>query len=152
MAADEPAVLALNNDNAADLSWLTPERLSHLIANASHALLIGPAEALLLAFDQDADYDSPNFLWFRERHERFVYVDRIVVSASARGKGHGSRLYRHLFGEAARAGYPLVTCEVNVEPPNPVSEAFHGALGFSAVGAATLGAGKAVRYYTRPLR
>jgi uncharacterized protein len=33
----------------------------------------------MLAFDQDADYDSPNFLWFRERLARFVYADRVVV-------------------------------------------------------------------------
>jgi hypothetical protein len=38
-----------------------------------------------LAFDQHARYDSPNFLWFGARYPRFVYVDRIVVAASARG-------------------------------------------------------------------
>jgi hypothetical protein len=27
-----------------------------------------------------ARYDSPNYLWFRNRYQRFVYVDRIVVA------------------------------------------------------------------------
>ena len=48
---------------------------------------MGSLDAFLLAFDQSAQYDSPNFLWFRSRYPRFVYVDRIVVVSSARGRG-----------------------------------------------------------------
>ena len=97
----EPAVLALNNKHAEELSWLEPERLSDLVSQAFYARRIGKLEAFLLAFDQDADYDSPNFLWFRARYPRFVYVDRIAVAASARGRGHARRLYEDLFDIAA---------------------------------------------------
>ena len=148
---DEAAILALNNDNATELSWLTPLRLCTLIASAFHVRRVGAVEAFMMAFDQDARYDSPKFQWFRNRYERFVYVDRVVVAASARGKGHGRRLYDDLFVHAARARHPLVTCEVNSRPPNPASDAFHAALGFSVVGEATLGDDKAVRYYVRTL-
>ncbi len=55
-----------------------------LVDRAFFAGRIGEADAFLIAFDQDADYDSPNFLWFRERFERFVYVDRIAVAPAAR--------------------------------------------------------------------
>jgi predicted GNAT superfamily acetyltransferase len=48
---------------------------------------IGNIDAFLLALDQDADYDSPNFRWFSARYPRFVYVDRIVVASAARGRG-----------------------------------------------------------------
>ncbi|TIP69850.1 MAG: GNAT family N-acetyltransferase, partial [Mesorhizobium sp.] len=72
----------------------------------------------------------PNFLWFRERYPRFVYVDRVVVAGEARGRGHARRLYEDLFDHALRAGQTIVTCEVNAEPPNPASDAFHAALGF----------------------
>jgi predicted GNAT superfamily acetyltransferase len=146
------ALLALNNAYAVELSWLEPPRLAHLVAEAFLAERVGQADALLLAFDQDADYDSPNFLWFRSRYPRFVYVDRIVVAPSARGRGHARRLYDDLFQHALRCGHERVVCEVNREPPNPASDALHAALGFSEVGLAAIhGGSKTVRYLSRLL-
>jgi len=144
------ALLALNNEHAQELSWLTPERLTHLVRQAFFARRIARADAFLIAFDQDADYDSANFLWFRDRYPRFVYVDRIVVAASARGRGLARRLYRELFERATGTGHVRVVCEVNSDPPNPASDAFHGALGFIEVGSAAVhGGAKTVRYLLR---
>jgi len=146
------ALLALNNAHAQELSWLEPERLAHLVSQAFLASRIGSVDAFLLAFDQDADYDSPNFLWFRSRYARFVYIDRIAVARAARGRGHARALYEELFACASRAGHDRVVCEVNSMPPNPQSDAFHVALGFSEVGTGILHAGrKTVRYLSRPL-
>ncbi|HEY2246892.1 MAG TPA: GNAT family N-acetyltransferase [Bradyrhizobium sp.] len=146
------ALLALNNDHAQELSWLTPERLSHMAGQAFCARRVGEVDAFLLAFDQSADYDSPNFLWFRERYRRFVYIDRIVVAAAARGHRLASLLYRDLFAEAAHGGHCCVVCEVNSDPPNPASDAFHAALGFVEVGSAAIdGGSKTVRYLLRSL-
>ena len=145
-------LLALNNAHAQELSWLEPERLEHMVGQAFLARRIGNLDAYLLAFDQDADYDSPNFLWFRTRYPRFVYVDRIVVVASARGRGCARRLYRDLFEHAERTGHERVVCEVNISPPNPASDAFHAALGFAEVGSASAHEGrKTVRYLLRTL-
>ena len=94
IARTEPlgqALLALNNAHAQELSWLEPERLEYLVSEAFLARRIGLLDAFLLAFDQDANYDSPNYLWFRSRYQRFVYVDRIVVASSARGRGCARR-------------------------------------------------------------
>ncbi len=147
-----PALLALNNAHARELSWLEPERLVHLVSRAFLASRIGEVDAFLLAFDQDADYDSPNFLWFRSRYTRFVYVDRIAVAPAARGRGHARTLYEGLFADATRAGHDRVVCEVNSMPPNPESDAFHAALAFSQVGTGTLhGGSKTVRYLSRAL-
>lgn len=149
---DEADILALNNEHAAELSWLEAERLSFLLGEAFYARRIGDLEAFIMTFDQEANYDSPNFVWFRERYERFIYVDRVVVAAHARGRGHARRLYQDLFEHAERAGYILVTCEVNADPPNPASDAFHAALGFTEVGDAVIHGGKkAVRYYVRQI-
>jgi uncharacterized protein len=146
----EASVLKLNNEHAAELSWLEPEGLSALLNSAFYAACIGNLEAFLIAFNQDGDYDSPNFHWFRERYPRFVYVDRIAVAASARGKGHARRLYRDLFDRASAAGHEMIGCEVNSDPPNPASDAFHAALGFVEVGQATIHGGrKSVRYFVR---
>jgi predicted GNAT superfamily acetyltransferase len=146
------AMLALNNDHARELSWLESARLQHLVEQSFLARRIGNLEAFLLAFDQDAHYDSPNFLWFRARYPRFVYVDRVVVASFARGCGHARRLYEELFRHAAEAGHACVVCEVNTQPPNPASDAFHAALGFVAVGSASVYDGsRTVRYLSREL-
>ncbi|KQV55195.1 MULTISPECIES: GNAT family N-acetyltransferase [unclassified Caulobacter] len=140
--ADGAALLALNNAHAVELSWLEPERLAHLVAEAFVARRVGVADALLLTFDQAADYDSPNFLWFRERYDAFVYVDRVVVADGARGRGLARRLYDDLFAAAKAAGHERIVCEVNADPPNPASDAFHAALGFVPVGTAQIHGGK----------
>ncbi len=151
LPADHAAVLALNNAHAAELSFLTGERLTALLDQAFLARRIGELDAFMIAFDQSADYDSPNFLWFRARRPRFVYVDRIVVSGHARGSGLARLLYQELFHRALAAGHDTVCCEVNADPPNPASDAFHARLGFAECGAAALGNAKRVRYFERPL-
>src|SRR5690606_20884494 len=136
------------NLHARELSWLEPERLSFLLGQAFHACHVGESEAFLITFDQDADYDSPNFLWFRQRYARFIYIDRVVVDERARGRGHARRLYEDLFKRAAEAGHDTIVCEVNADPPNPQSDAFHERLGFHEVGAAEIhGGAKTVRYF-----
>jgi uncharacterized protein len=122
------------------------------VGQAFLARRIGELDAFLLAFDQDAHYDSPNFIWFRARYPRFVYVDRIVVDSTARGRGCARRLYDDLFEHAVRAGHDRVVCEVNSTPPNPASDAFHAALGFVEVGTASVYDGnRTVSYLSREL-
>lgn len=144
-------LLALNNRSAVETSWLEPERFGHMVAHAFAALHVPDARALLITFDQSADYDSPNFLWFRARFARFVYIDRIVVDAEARGLGLARKLYEQLFDLARAVGHDLVACEVNSQPPNPGSDAFHAAMGFVEAGSASPAPGKTVRYLTKAL-
>ncbi len=150
--SDRPAVLEMNNLHAAELSLLDRARFDRLMAQAFHARRVGALDAFMIAFDQNADYDSPNFLWFRERYPRFVYVDRIAVAVGARGRGLARGLYEDLFGAARTAGHDVVTCEINSEPPNPGSHAFHASMGFREVGGAVIHGGtKPVRYFERHL-
>jgi len=148
----EPAVLALNNAHVVELSLLDATRLASLLERAFYAYRIGSVDAFLLAFDENAAYDSPNYLWFRDRYRRFVYVDRVVVAPAARRHGLAHLLYTDLFRHAADAGHEVVVCEVNVDPPNPASDALHAAFGFSEVGRATIHHGiKTVRYLSRAI-
>ena len=150
VGAMPPGLLALNNRFARELSLLDAGRAGLLIREAFMACRIGEADALLLAFDQDARYDNPNFNWFRTRFDRFVYIDRVVVAPEKRGRGLARELYLALFRRAAKSGHVRVVCEVNWEPPNPASDAFHAGLGFEQVGLAILpGAGKTVRYFSK---
>jgi hypothetical protein len=61
--------------------------------------------------------------------------------------GRARRLYADLMASARSAGHQVLVCEVNSEPPNPASDAFHSALGFEPIGSAVLtGGAKSVRY------
>lgn len=112
-------------------------------AAAAPAMIRGERlEGYLLGFAPDSAYDSPNYRWFSARLQRFAYVDRVIVAPSAQGQGVARALYAEF---AARLPGPLV-CEVNSDPPNPGSDAFHERLGFVEIGSARLGPGKAVRY------
>lgn len=151
-SAERAALLALNNAHATELSTLTPARFDSLLENAWLALAATDASALLLAFHQSATYDSPNFLWFRTRLTRFAYIDRIVVVAGARRRGIAREMYAAVLERASAEGLDWLCCEVNLDPPNPSSSAFHAALGFAEMGRAILANGRAVRYLARSIR
>jgi len=143
--ADFPAILALNEAFVAVLSPLDDARLARLHVQAAWHRVIesdGRIDAFLLAFREGADYDSPNYRWFAQRYPRFLYVDRIVVAGSTQVRGAGSRLYRELHALAVHDAVPLITCEFDIEPPNPASERFHARLGFREVGRQLLHGGR----------
>ena len=136
-ADDFDTILYLNHESVAFLSPLPVERLTMLHAQACWHRVVedeGCVTAFLLALREEAAYDSVNYRWFCERYPRFVYVDRVVVSMRSKARGAGTLLYRSLFSFAAEQGVPLLACEVDIEPPNPVSLRFHVRLGFSEVG------------------
>ncbi len=147
------AVLKLNNEHVVETSALSPDELSAMAGEAFLALQInGGAGGFILVFDHDASYGSRNFAWFRERYESFVYIDRVIVAADARGRGYARAFYEAVFRTAREAGIELVACEVNVEPPNPASQALHAGMGFERVGRAALAGGeKVVSYMIRSL-
>ncbi|MEC9466156.1 MAG: GNAT family N-acetyltransferase [Myxococcota bacterium] len=78
-------------------------------------------------------YGSPNYRWFHERYDSFLYVDRIAVGAAHRNRQIGSRLYGAVFDYAATHDLPIAA-EVSLQPPNPGSMRFHGRHGFKQVG------------------
>ncbi len=141
------AILALNMLHETETSLLTRETLTQMRAEAFYSASAGNGrDGYLISFDQDGDYDSVNFHWFKMRYPRFVYIDRVVVAAHARGQGIARRFYEGLFDQARVVGHAHVTCEINLAPPNPGSLAFHKALGFVEVGQADLSPSKRVSY------
>lgn len=142
--------LALNNTHAAETSLLDLQTLERMMTDATFNIADG-AHGLLIAFDQDADYDGVNFNWFKSRYDSFVYVDRIVIAAHTRGKGLARHYYSQLFEHARAAGHGRVTCEINLDPPNPGSIMFHAKMGFNEIGRANLENGKTVSYQEKLL-
>jgi predicted GNAT superfamily acetyltransferase len=146
------AMLALNEQNEEETSRLDGVKLAAMLKAAFWWEACGETpDALLIAFDQDANYDSANFAWFAERYRRFVYVDRVIVAARARGQGIARQIYARLAQKAEQAGHDRIVCEINLEPANPGSIAFHDALGFAEVGQARLANGNLVSYREWPM-
>lgn len=148
---DLPALLALNNAHAAELSWQTPGQFGALMQQACWARTAGHGDALLIALDQDAAYDNPNFAWMAARFERFIYIDRVVVARHAQGRGLAGALYAELKAQARDWNHAQLVCEINLDPPNPESVTFHEKYGFGLIGQADLPNGKRVGYFTCPL-
>jgi uncharacterized protein len=144
-------ILALNAQNEEATGPLDAARLRLMLGDAFHARAVNADDGFIIPFEQSSAYWSENYKWFRDRYPRFVYVDRIVISASARRGGLARVLYTDVFDAARRAGRQTVGGEVNVDPPNPASDAFHNRLGFVEVGRATLTNGKTVRYMIKDL-
>ena len=142
---DFTAILALNAESVHFLSPLAPERLDALHRSAAYHRVVdsgGQIAAFLLAFREGAPYDSPNYLWFADLYPVFLYIDRIVVAPSHRGEGLGALLYDDIAAFAAKTGVAWLTCEFDIEPPNPGSMRFHEHMDFREVGTQWLGGGK----------
>ena len=136
--SDLADVLALNQAHVPHVGPLDEERLAGIVAEATLALAArderGQLEGFVLVLGPGATYDSPNYRWFAQRHDDFRYVDRIAVRSGSHRGGLGRQLYTAVFDHARAVAAPVVTAEVNVDPPNPVSSAFHDSMGFTEVG------------------
>ncbi|MGY4515449.1 GNAT family N-acetyltransferase [Lysobacter sp. HA18] len=144
---DRPTLLALNEASVAVLSPMDASRLDALLTQSAMCRVVeheGVVRAFVLTFRERAAYDSVNYRWFDARYPRFLYVDRVVVDSRLRGAGFGQRLYADVFDRARCDDVPYVTCEFDIEPPNPASERFHARQGFVEVGRQTLPGGKQV--------
>ena len=130
-------VLEINNSNVPALGELTLEKLHYLVEHSLHALVVEhhTLVGFCITFAPNAPYDSLNYLWFCERYDQFVYLDRIAFVPESQGLGLGKLLYQHIeqLMRDSDLAYPLC-CEVNLVPPNPGSLRFHQSIGFAEVG------------------
>ena len=138
---DLHALVEVNDAASPAVPITAPQELAALIASSTVRLVVeadGSAAGFVLGMPPGLDYASENYRYFSARaaelDRRFVYVDRIVLAPALRSRGIGPRLYAAVFDEARRIGAAEVLCEVNIEPPNPGSLAFHARLGFVEVG------------------
>ena len=142
---DFPAILALNAESVHFLSPLDEARLRRLHTQAARHRVVevdGAVAAFLLVLREGADYDSPNYRWFAARYPQFLYIDRIVVDVRHQGRKLAAALYDDLLDFAKTSGVAQLTCEFDLDPPNPASAKFHARYGFGEVGRQWLGDGK----------
>ncbi len=142
------AVVKINTDAEAYLNsqaTLTVGDLRELRRLAGYfkvACVDRAVAGFLIAVRSGTSHADPNYRWFSARYPEFLYIDRIVVDAGFRGRKLGSALYTDLFSVARVSGAPFVTCEIDFDPPNHASSAFHAGFGFTEVGRHAVDGGK----------
>lgn len=142
--ADFDAILLLNESEVQQTSPMNFQQLQALASMAAFCKVLtveGQVAAFLIALQEGASYRSDNYIWFSERFEHFLYVDRIVVGSQFSGRGIGSKLYDNLFSFARDNRIGTITCEYNIVPPNLASRAFHDKYGFKELGTQWLAGG-----------
>ncbi len=133
---DEDFILALNGASAPGVAEMTADdyrRLRSWAARVLVAELDGKPVGFLILIEPGTAYPSDNYGWFEDRFRRHLYVDRIAVDPSVKRKGIGRAMYDAAALAARELDEPRITCEVNEDPPNPESMAFHKAAGLHHV-------------------
>jgi predicted GNAT superfamily acetyltransferase len=133
---DFQAIYAINQNAIPDVSSVTLDELQSLAKQCCYfgvAVVDGEVAGFLMALRPGQSYQSLNYRWFSEHYENFVYIDRIAVAPAYKGRGIGRALYADVESLTATTA-PILTCEVNLVPPNAESMAFHTKLGFAEVG------------------
>ena len=141
---DLEAVLQLNEMSVPAVNSVDLEQMRWFAANAAYFSVAMHNEqfaGFLIGMRPGTTYASPNYRWFCENYEDFGYIDRIAIAASARRLGLATRLYRD-FEASLPPCVGVLTCEVNVVPPNESSMRFHEDYGFRTVGTQTLDDGR----------
>ncbi len=149
-----PWIRQVNNDAVPAVNLLSEgdmDQLFQLAARVSIAELDDQPVGFLLALDAASQYHSINYRWFQQRYDEFVYIDRVVIARGFRRLGVGRVLYADIHSYTELTA-PLLTCEVNLSPPNPGSVRFHAAYGFQEVGQQdTEGGSKTVSLLAMPI-
>ena len=133
---DLEAILILNELVVPAVNSLSTEQLRWFLDHAHHFRVLehgGAIAAFMIGFLDGSTYESSNYRWFSSRYDRFAYVDRVAVQPAARRAGHAGRLYSDFIAQLP-GNVPVLTCEVNIRPPNPGSIRFHERRGFEEVG------------------
>jgi len=149
---DTAAVLAINDESVWATSPMDEASLSRATTEAAYPLvakLDGEVAGFAIAYEPGSTYDSINYRWHADRFDDFLYLDRIVISSDFRRRGLASALYDAMEDHAKEHG--RMVCEVNSEPPNVESLAFHAARGYREVGHLTQADGHQTVMLEKPL-
>ncbi|MBS3959198.1 MAG: GNAT family N-acetyltransferase [Xanthomonadaceae bacterium] len=133
-------VVALNNSAGPSILPMDLGKAHLFWEHADYFRVIeqdGLLGGFLVGFSDRAEHGSPNFRWFRERHDNFLYIDRIVIDAKRRGSGRGRAFYADVMS-FAEPRWASLCCEVFLGVGYDPALLFHGAFGFREVGQQTM--------------
>ncbi|MGD9960046.1 GNAT family N-acetyltransferase [Nocardioides sp.] len=130
---DHAFVIELNRLHVDLTAPMEEPRMLDLLGWSERALVIEVDDTpagFVFTFAAHTPYDSPSYREFCRRFDAFTYLDRIVIDSAFQRRGLGTAVYDDL---EASADTRLVL-EVNIDPPNEPSLAFHRARGYVGVG------------------
>lgn len=145
--SDAEAILVINRAGTPGVSLLSPAALAELFALSSAlrvAHITGELIGYVIALAATTDYDGDEFRWFQGCYPDFLYIDQVAVAPQWRRATVGTLLYQDIEAYAQRQGIRRITCEVNLEPVNPVSLQFHVTRGYGEVATLTTRDGRLV--------
>ncbi|MFM8848172.1 MAG: GNAT family N-acetyltransferase [Actinomycetota bacterium] len=153
MTLDDLAVVhTINEENvpAVGQETLDDLRAIHAVCTTNIVAEVdGVVVGFCMVMPPGTSYASPNYTFFCDRYDDFVYLDRVAITASHQGLGIGARLYREVERRATSEWFAL---EVNVKPPNEGSMRFHLREGFHEVAQMETRPGKVVSLMIKRLR
>jgi hypothetical protein len=128
--ADLDVVWSINQENVPAVGEETREDLARIHGQSVIALVAEVSDQVVgfcMVLLPGADYGSPNYEFFCERLDNFVYLDRVAVTENFQGIGIGAALYREV---AMKTDAEWFALEVNTKPRNEGSLRFHAREGF----------------------
>jgi len=136
LSLNEEVVPAVNSIPVEEMHWFADHATYFRVATADDRLA-----AFLIGLRPGITYESPNYRWFCGHYDDFGYVDRIAVASHARRHGLATTMYDD-FRKSLPADVDVMTCEVNLKPPNESSMRFHERYGFTQIGSQATEGGK----------
>ena len=127
----------LNQENTPEVGSLSSvnELRDLLQLSALNFFVLNEEEIIgfIICFREGSEYHSPNYKFFSDCEDKFLYIDRVVIKKEYRRMGAGTRLYEHLSKVANFENLPIC-CEVNTKPINQISLNFHSKNKYIKVG------------------
>ena len=127
---DLDVVWSINQENVPAVGEETREDLARINGQSAISLVAEVSDQVVgfcMVLLPGADYGSPNYEFFCERLDNFVYLDRVAVTKNFQGIGIGAALYREVEMKTDAEWFAL---EVNTKPRNEGSLRFHAREGF----------------------
>lgn len=148
---DLDIVHAINQENVPAVGEESRSSLEEIFGLCSMALVAedDAIRGFCMVLPPGTSYESPNYLYFCDHYQDFVYLDRVAITASHRSRGVGPMLYREV---ESRATADWFTLEVNIKPLNEGSLRFHAREGFVEVDQLETRPGKIVSLMVKSLR
>lgn len=128
---------AINQANIPEVGSIpTIEEFQRLTLLSSHIIVVQQNTEMagfIILMREDQDYHSLNYKFLINKFDHFLYVDRVAIKDGFRRQGLGKKIYDEVFIIAGSLNID-VCCEVNTEPRNDPSLAFHSYYEFEEVG------------------
>jgi len=131
---DFESIFEINQQSVPYVSDLDAGEFSLLLGLCEYsrvAVIDDEIAGYLFVLGEGLKYGGEEYNWFCQNlGEEFLYIDQVAIARKWQGAGCGTELYRDLENYAVRQQKNMLACEINYDPCNEGSMAFHRKSGF----------------------